>query len=79
MIAIPKGDTHITKPALFVAATRDQVCRADIGKLTMKQWAPHAEIVEIEAGHWVQLEASEQLNQTLEKWIGSLSLVKSEL
>ncbi|KAI1788084.1 alpha/beta-hydrolase [Ganoderma leucocontextum] len=71
--ALPEGRNHIKKPALFVAATRDQVCRADVGKGSMAQWVPHAEIVELESGHWVQLEASEQLNQTLESWIGRIS------
>ena len=79
MIVIPEENKQIKKAALFVAATQDHVCRADIGKMTMKRFAPHAEIVDVEAGHWVQLERSEEVNQALERWIGSLSLRKAEL
>ena len=77
MAELPEDRTRITKPSLFVAATKDQVCRADLGKMTMKQFAPGAEIVDIDAGHWVQLEATAQLNQVLEKWLGGLSLASS--
>ncbi len=35
----------------------------------MQKYAPHAEIVELDTGHWVQLEATEGLNGALEKWI----------
>ena len=33
---------------------------------------PHAEIVELDCGHWSMLEETEQFNQTLERWFESL-------
>ena len=72
MIAIPEENKSIKKPALFVASKRDYVCRAELGKMSMRQWIPHAEIVELDCGHWIMLEESEQFNQALERWLETL-------
>ena len=72
LIAIPEENKIINKPALFVASKRDYVCSAELGKMSMRQWVPHAEIVEMDCGHWTLLEESERLNQTLERWLGNL-------
>ncbi|TFK90453.1 alpha/beta-hydrolase [Polyporus arcularius HHB13444] len=66
---LPAENWYVKKPALFVAATRDYVCRAAFQKAIMQKYAPHAEIVALDTGHWVQLEATEGLNGALEKWI----------
>ncbi len=52
-----------------MAASRDYVCRPAFGKASMEKYAPHAEIVELNTGHWVQLEATEEYNAILEQWI----------
>ncbi|KAI0708730.1 alpha/beta-hydrolase [Cerioporus squamosus] len=56
---LPPEDWHIKKPALFVAATYDYVCRAPLHKANMQKYAPHAEIVELSTGHWPQLGVGE--------------------
>lgn len=66
---LPEENWHVKKPVLFVAATRDYVCRAALHKATMQKYAPHAEIVELDSGHWPQFEATDELNKVLEKWI----------
>ena len=72
MIAIPAENLRLKKPALFIASKRDYVCHAELGKSTTKQWVPHAEIAELDCGHWSMLEESEQFNQALERWLESL-------
>ncbi|RPD55208.1 alpha/beta-hydrolase [Lentinus tigrinus ALCF2SS1-6] len=66
---LPAENWQVKKPALFVAATRDYVCRAVLGRANMQKYAPHAEIFELDTGHWVQLEATEEYNAALEQWI----------
>ena len=38
----------------------------------MQKFVPGAEIVELETGHWPQMEATEKFNETLEKWLQSV-------
>ena len=56
---------------MFLAAMRDAVCVPAVGKSAMAQFAPHAKVVEIDRGHWLQFEATEQVNKELEAWLGS--------
>ena len=74
IIGLSEADKYIRKPALFIAATHDYACPASLGKASIKQWAPHAEIVELDCGHWVQLEATDEVNRILERWIEGLLL-----
>lgn len=71
---IPEEAHRIRKPALFIAAARDSVCTAAGGKTVMAQYAPHATIVELNVGHWPQLEETERVNLELEKWLDTLNL-----
>lgn len=64
----------IHKPALYVAATRDAACPPALWKSTLAKYAPHAKVVELETGHWVQLEATDCLNAEWEVWIEGLNL-----
>lgn len=59
---------------LFIAAARDSVCTAAGGKTVMAQYAPHATIVELNVGHWPQLEETERVNLELETWLDTLNL-----
>ncbi|KAJ2966877.1 hypothetical protein NUW54_g13678 [Trametes sanguinea] len=65
---------QIRKPALFIATSKDYVCTPRDGRANMAKFAPHAKIVELNVGHWAQLEATEQFNRVLEDWIQSLPL-----
>ncbi|KAI0666634.1 alpha/beta-hydrolase [Trametes maxima] len=71
---LPEELDYIKKPALFIATSKDAVCRPAIGKAIMEKYVPHAKIVELDTGHWVYLEATEQFNQELDAWLGSLGL-----
>ena len=37
--------------------------------MAVMKHAPHAEIIELNTGHWVQLEATAELNDALERWL----------
>ncbi|KAI0666632.1 alpha/beta-hydrolase [Trametes maxima] len=71
---IPEEEWTIRKPALFVGAKYDAVGPSSLGKLPMQKYVPHAKIVELDVGHWVQLEGADQLNAELESWIEGLGL-----
>ncbi|KAI0768832.1 Alpha/Beta hydrolase protein [Trametes elegans] len=71
---IPVEAYTIRKPALFIAATRDSACTAEHGKLSMKQYVPEAKIVELNTGHWVQMEATDRVNAVLDAWLEGLKL-----
>ena len=73
--ALPEKSWHVKKPALFIATTRDYVCLAAQGKLTMQKYAPHADVIEVSTGHWAQFEAAAQVNDALEKWVAKLAEV----
>ncbi|KAH9894808.1 alpha/beta-hydrolase [Cubamyces lactineus] len=69
---IPQEAMAVQRPALFIAAARDVVCLASVSKTVMAQYAPHAKVVEIDIGHWLQFEATEQVNNELEVWLDTL-------
>ncbi|OSC99357.1 alpha/beta-hydrolase [Trametes coccinea BRFM310] len=71
---IPQEAYYIRKPALFIGAKRDAVAPPDLGRMACEQFVPHAKIVEFDTGHWVQLQATEQVNKELEEWIEGLGL-----
>ena len=64
----------IQKPTLFVAAKHDAVATPAMGKANIEKYVPQAKIVELDCGHWVQLEQTERLNEVWEKWIEGLGL-----
>ncbi|KAH9941664.1 alpha/beta-hydrolase [Epithele typhae] len=70
--ALPEANWHVKKPGLFIATKRDSVCIPDLGKASLAKYAPHAEVIELDAGHWVQLEATKEVNEGLEKWLLNL-------
>ncbi|KAI0768806.1 alpha/beta-hydrolase [Trametes elegans] len=71
---IPEEAWTVRKPALFVAALHDAVGTLAVGLPNIEKYVPHAKVVRIDAGHWVQLEATERLNEELRIWIEGLGL-----
>ncbi|KAI0666633.1 alpha/beta-hydrolase [Trametes maxima] len=71
---IPERTIAVEKPALFIATTKDTICTPLMGKPIMEKHIPHAKIVDLDAGHWPQLETTNKFNQELEKWIESLRI-----
>lgn len=57
----------VRKPSLFAAAMKDCICTALRGRATMAEFATDVTTVEFDTGHWVHLEATEQVNYEMEK------------
>lgn len=57
-----------TLPVLQIVATRDALGNP-LAVAEMKTLVPNLRIVELETGHWVQLEAVAEVNQALETFL----------
>ncbi|KAI0824039.1 alpha/beta-hydrolase [Trametes gibbosa] len=71
---IPQEAWAISKPALYVAAARDAAGPPALWKSNFAKYAPQTKVVELDVGHWVQLEATDRLNAEWEAWIEGLDL-----
>jgi len=72
--AIPKEAYAISKPGFFAACANDCICLAAIGKQQSLTYVKNLTVKDYDAGHWVQLEAPDQLNKDLEEWIQAIFL-----
>ncbi|KAF6766530.1 Alpha/Beta hydrolase protein [Ephemerocybe angulata] len=66
---IPQEQYVVKKPVFFGGTAKDPICVPMIGAATVKQLCPQATIQVFETGHWVQLEAHEEVNEALNKWL----------
>lgn len=73
-LEIPQEAWKINKPALCVPTLRDAAAAPVIQRPYIEKYLPHAKVVELDVGHWVQFEATEQLNAELGNWIEGLGL-----
>ncbi|RDW78404.1 hypothetical protein BP5796_06256 [Coleophoma crateriformis] len=66
-----KVDSKLDKETLLVTGTRDAVCIPEIGRQSMRKFTEEGKlrIVDLEAGHWVQLEKATEFNQALLNFI----------
>jgi hypothetical protein len=59
----------IEKPCFFAATHNDAVCTPQIFKPLIEKVAEDLTIIDCYTGHWVQFEASDQLNSEIEAWL----------
>lgn len=71
-LSTEKADMEVKKPVLFLAAKHDHLNRTDTNTEVVEQLCPRATIVEINAGHWLQLEKPAEVNDRLTEWLRSL-------
>ncbi|KAI0824027.1 alpha/beta-hydrolase [Trametes gibbosa] len=71
---IPHEAWTVRKPVLFIVTTRDAAVAPEMGLPNIKKYAPQAKIVELEVGHWIQLEATERVNAEWDAWLEGLGL-----
>ncbi|KAJ4467013.1 alpha/beta-hydrolase [Lentinula aciculospora] len=70
---IPQENLTIKKPVFFGAALEDYVCVAAIEITTILQTSENVTTIhQYDSGHWVQLEAKDQVNSDLLTWIEGL-------
>ncbi|KAH9940084.1 alpha/beta-hydrolase [Epithele typhae] len=72
--AIPEDAWYIRKPVLCFWAPRG----GSPGKGTMAKYAPHAKIIDLDVGHWPQMEATEEVNREFERWLLELPAITTE-
>ena len=58
-------DPVITQPALMVYGARDLIARNE----ALTSFVPNVEVVEVDAGHWIQQEQPEQVTAVLAEWL----------
>ena len=44
-------------------------CRADVGKILTSKFCSQATVHEFNTGHWIYMEAADELNNVLENWV----------
>ena len=52
---------------------RDVLCLPPLVKAAMTKWGTEVEYVELQAGHWAQLECSEEFNKAMHRWLERLA------
>lgn len=70
--SVPVDKYEIHKPVFFGAAQQDYVALAATGKQSVTQLCKSVTIREFDTGHWVMLEAKDEVNQELSAWIQGL-------
>lgn len=69
---IPKENIPIRKPVFLGACTKDFIGLAAKQKATTASLAKHLTVHEYDVGHWVQLEAKDEVNRDLLAWFEAL-------
>jgi hypothetical protein len=62
-------DWKIEQPCFFAAAHKDTVCTPIRFKPMMEKYAKDLTTIDCYTGHWIQFEASDQLNNEFEAWL----------
>jgi soluble epoxide hydrolase/lipid-phosphate phosphatase len=62
-------------PVLMIKASRDIVATAAMMERGIRQFANDVRLKELDTGHWVQLEAREEINKHLEEFFSELDEV----
>lgn len=66
---IPVENWKLSSPSFFAVASKDSICTPVRGKATMAQYGVEVTTVEYDTGHWVHLEATEEVNNDLHSWL----------
>lgn len=66
-----RPDPKLEGPVLMIVAKEDPLSN-EMAINAMKDYVANLKIVEIESGHWVQLEKRDEVNATLEEFFGGL-------
>ena len=66
---IPEEKRHVKHPTLMITAKYDVVCVPEVQVKGMEPFVKDWKVVEIEAGHWNQLEKPMETNKALEDFL----------
>ncbi|GJE94742.1 alpha/beta hydrolase [Phanerochaete sordida] len=73
-LRIPQEAYAIKVPALFIGASKDVLLRESAGLVQMRKHATALHIASVDAGHYLHIEAAEEVNRILEEWIVTVPL-----
>ncbi|KAG8531297.1 uncharacterized protein KY384_002925 [Bacidia gigantensis] len=73
--SIDPKNLNTTTPTLFVGATKDPLLILDQGVKTMQAFNPKTVVTNVEAGHWSQLEAKDQVNKVILSFLQGLAII----
>ncbi|GKZ23854.1 hypothetical protein AbraIFM66951_010383 [Aspergillus brasiliensis] len=76
---IPEGGNKCTVKNLFIAAKQDYVCRADVGSHSTSKNTTDSRVEVVDAGHWVQLEKPDAVNELLVQFAAEVTKTPSGL
>ncbi|KAI2939809.1 hypothetical protein CBS147343_7127 [Aspergillus niger] len=65
---IAEGEGKLTVKYLYIAAKQDYVCRMEVGSHVTEKNTTDSRIEVVDAGHWVQLEKPDVVNELLVKF-----------
>jgi len=68
-----------TFPVLFFHPLKDATCLSSQVERMQHKWIPQVKIVPLDCGHWVMLEKTEEVTQTVTTWLSSIDLAPSNL
>ena len=69
---IPEENWRVQKPSYVALTLKDCICVPAGPKMAMAKYGTDVTYEEFDTGHWVMLEATEQLNAGLLRWIEKL-------
>jgi pimeloyl-ACP methyl ester carboxylesterase len=65
-------DPKLDLPVLMITANRDIVATAEMMEKGIRQFADDMRVKKLDTGHWVQLEARDEVNKILEEFFSEL-------
>ena len=65
-------DPKLDLPVLMITANQDIVATAEMMEKGIRNFADNVRVKELDTGHWVQLEAREEVNKYLQEFFSEL-------
>ena len=69
MVGIPIDRIPLPLPVFYAGGQRDCVNPPALALKTLKQLCTDLTVKEVDAGHWLQLEAPDAVNEALTEWL----------
>jgi pimeloyl-ACP methyl ester carboxylesterase len=69
VVVIPIEQYNIETPVFFAGAKNDTICLSALQMPAFAQYCKNTTVREFNSGHWVPLEAAEEVNKELLTWI----------
>ena len=79
LVDISPDTVKVQKPFLYIGGSKDYVCLPELhADDNLKKACEDLRVEVFDAGHWLQLELPDQVNETIEKWVEEKGLTTIE-